>query len=126
MSDLQAKTLRIVADRIANNPESFDMDVFESNGSCGTVRCIAGHVGNIYGDDFSARKRSHWLWERKQASRIGLDGKSGNALFHGEFRGVYDGNYAAILRKIANKVEKRKRRCKLSLKQLREMLTSNN
>ena len=46
MSDLQAKTLRIVADRIAKNPESFDMDVFESNGSCGTVRCIAGHVGN--------------------------------------------------------------------------------
>ena len=132
MSYQQAETARKVADIIDSMPESFDMLCYETQKSCGTVRCIAGHIGHIHNDNFKRSKRPHWLWERKQASRIGLDRISGNALFHGDFvrftsHGQSETNrkYSEILRKIAAKTENRNTRQKLSPEEMEDIIGDN-
>ena len=127
MSYQQAETARKVAGIIDSTPESFDMIHFETQKSCGTVRCIAGHIGHIHNDNFRTKNRPHWLWERKQAARIGLDRTSGNALFHGDFvvfsnHSETNRKYSEILHKIAGKVENRNPRQKLSLEELEKTI----
>lgn len=105
MKPSASETCRKIADLIERNPALLDMSDWQYEDRCGTVACVAGHIGLLHADAYTdavkdAETMEETAWLSRQAARIGLNLQAGIAFF-------YDGHdidaelVPAILRSIA-------------------------
>lgn len=88
MTTQQAEICSQVANIISCRPEEFTMAAYEHyNEKCGSVACVAGHIGIMHRDSYrdwhNRGSEEFRLWLERQGSRIGLDYDAARMLFEG-------------------------------------------
>ena len=127
----QAEVCYKVADIIDFDSDRFNMGLWEEDFTCGTVACIAGHIGLFHNDSHGIlMERTHRMsqasadehlehWHRRQADRIGLNPDAGDVLFLSTE--MTNPELSELMRKLGKAVEERGYGDFLGLDELREM-----
>ena len=81
-----------VLNKIETSPASFCQEEWMLDSeNCGSIGCIAGWVGRLFGDEhnvcynvssFDEYTQTEQEWKERQASRLGLGENAGDVLFH--------------------------------------------